>query len=368
MQTEMVALSGDSPGTRRYLTVQRFGSPGARPKVYLQAGLHADEAPGMLVLHHLRALLQAAEPNIIGELVLVPAANPIGLAQWLSHKPLGRQDPVTMQNFNRLYPDLAGLVGDELENLLTPSKATNLQVIRAAFGRALASAEGRNDLDDLRLALMRLSHDADHVLDLHCDHVGILYLYASPAHPQVTSLLGRAIGAKLALIAEVSGGHAFDEAHTAPWARLQKRFGTRYPIPHGCFAATLEYRGQFEVSDTVAASDAANLMTFLAAIGGIKGQALPEFDDPPHYPSGGTVPTYAPIGGVVSWISTPGEVVRKGQMLGQITDPATGQRADVRAACNGIFVRRELWPTCLRGQDLCDVSGPMVLGPPRLSD
>ncbi len=47
-----VALIPMSPGTARSLTVHRFGAPGARPKAYLQAGVHADEIPGLLVLHH----------------------------------------------------------------------------------------------------------------------------------------------------------------------------------------------------------------------------------------------------------------------------------------------------------------------------
>ena len=42
-----------SLGTERHLTVHAYGDPDARPKAYLQAGLHADELPGSLVLHHL---------------------------------------------------------------------------------------------------------------------------------------------------------------------------------------------------------------------------------------------------------------------------------------------------------------------------
>ena len=45
-------------------------------KVYLQAGLHADEMPGVLVLQHLMALLDEAEKRgqILGEVLVVPAA------------------------------------------------------------------------------------------------------------------------------------------------------------------------------------------------------------------------------------------------------------------------------------------------------
>ena len=46
----VIALPPVAPGTRREIEVLRFGTPGARPKAYLQAGLHADELPGMLVL------------------------------------------------------------------------------------------------------------------------------------------------------------------------------------------------------------------------------------------------------------------------------------------------------------------------------
>src|SRR3546814_3259824 len=73
-----------SPGTSRELVVHRFGQAGARTKVYLQAALHADETPGLLVLHHLYGVLEEAERrgSVAGEVVLVPYANPIGLAPF----------------------------------------------------------------------------------------------------------------------------------------------------------------------------------------------------------------------------------------------------------------------------------------------
>jgi predicted deacylase len=39
-----------------------------------------------------------------GEVVLVPVANPIGLAQRLDHKPMGRFEFDTSENFNRITP------------------------------------------------------------------------------------------------------------------------------------------------------------------------------------------------------------------------------------------------------------------------
>ncbi len=198
MHIERLTLRGDSAGTQRSLAVYRFGQAGAGPKVYLQAALHADEMPGVLVLQHLLPLLETAEEagRILGEVVVVPLANPIGFAQWTHHKPLGRFEAETMQNFNRGYPDLAALIGDGLEGRLTGSATQNRDLIRAAMRNALDAETTGSDLAELRLALLRLACDADYVLDLHCDHEAVLHLYATPARADDTALLCRCTGAK----------------------------------------------------------------------------------------------------------------------------------------------------------------------------
>ena len=59
-----IPLLAPAPGTARTLVAHRYGEVGARPKAYLQAALHADEVPGMLVLHHLSRLLDAADDRL----------------------------------------------------------------------------------------------------------------------------------------------------------------------------------------------------------------------------------------------------------------------------------------------------------------
>lgn len=112
MRTESHALLPATPGTRHELVSLHYGQPGAGPKVYLQGSLHADEVPGMLVAHHLRQRLVAleAEGRVSGEIVLVPAANPLGLSQWLLRAPQGRFDWATGENFNRQFADLSAAV------------------------------------------------------------------------------------------------------------------------------------------------------------------------------------------------------------------------------------------------------------------
>lgn len=368
MRTEARALSPASAGTARHLICHHFGPSGGAPVVYLQAGLHADEMPGVLVLQHLLPLLTAAEAagQIRGAVRLVPFANPLGLSQWAFNKPLGRQDADSLRNFNRFYPDLAKLAdeseGEGLEGRLTASAGENLHIIRAALRAALDKVEARTEAEEMRVALLSWSCDADYVLDLHCDHQAVMHLYAAPARPGDTSLLCRSVGAELALIAEESGGNAFDEAHTVPWLRLRERYGARFPIPAGCFSTTLEYRGQFDVSDDLAQADARNLMTFLAAVGVIADWAeTPAHADPAHLPLAGAAEVFAPAGGIVTWDRRPGAMVTGGEVLAHVTDPATGARHPVLSPTEGMMFRRELWPSCLRGQSLAHVAGKKLL-------
>lgn len=363
MKTEDQDLPSDSPGRKYRVTAQRFGAAGARPKAYLQAGLHADEMPGPLILYHLRGLLQVAEDEgrVQGEIILVPLANPIGFGQWVHSKPQGRQDLATMQNFNRGFPDLAALCGDALEGELGSDPAANLSLIRRAFGAALHDIPTLDEGTALRRALMLWSHDADHVLDLHCDHHSILHLYTSDARPDEARILAQSVGAKLVLLANVSGGHAFDEAHSAPYHLLAQRFGPDVPIPPGAFATTLEYRGQFDVAQDQAAKDAENLMIYLAAIGVISGPDKPAHPNPPHLPLAGSLEVQAPQGGIVTWTCDPGYIVKKGQTIGHVTDPTSGVQTPMTAPISGILFRQELWRSCLKGQELAHVAGEVPL-------
>jgi len=357
MRTETVPLSGPSPGTTRTLTRHHWGREGARPKVYLQGGLHADEMPGPLALYHLMQRLDDAEAGgrIAGHVVVVPLANPIGLSEWLLHKPVGRRDLEGAHNFNRGYPDLAALAGDALEGQLGPDPAANVATIRAAFAQALAETRTDTEVDELRIRLMEATHDADIVLDLHCDHRAVMHFYASTARPKITDLLGRCTGSALALIEDSSGGNAFDEAHTAPWRALRERFGEAVPQP--CFSTTLEYRGQHDVSDAVAASDAEGLMAFLSGVGALTGGPTPAHQPAEEMPLAGALEFMAPIGGIVTWVTAPGDRVEEGQVLGHVTDPAARRRENILAPTTGILFRQELWTTCLKGQGLCHVAG-----------
>lgn len=171
MQRTDHSLLSSSLGSQKTLSSFHFGTPGARPKVYIQASLHAEELPGMLAAHHLRPLLEAAEAagTLQGEVILVPVANPIGLAQRVDHKPMGRFDLDTSENFNRHYPDFAQVMDPALLDTLDDNPTLNVTRVREAIGTYLVNWQPTTELESLRRQLLTLSHDADFVLDLHCD-------------------------------------------------------------------------------------------------------------------------------------------------------------------------------------------------------
>ena len=80
------------------LTSYRYGASGGQ-KVVIQAALHADEVPALLVAHFLRRELERldADGRIHGEVILVPASNPIGVSQVAHGVPFGRFDLGTIE-------------------------------------------------------------------------------------------------------------------------------------------------------------------------------------------------------------------------------------------------------------------------------
>lgn len=84
--TQTVTLPSVSPGTRRFLVLHHYGvGDETTQRAYIQACLHADEIPGLLVTHHLIKLLDEAElrGDIQQKITIVPFANPIGLSQQI---------------------------------------------------------------------------------------------------------------------------------------------------------------------------------------------------------------------------------------------------------------------------------------------
>ena len=108
MHTKTHPIATEAGVANYQLTSYHYGTGGGR-KVYIQASLHADEVPAMLVAHVLRRELERldAEGRVRGDVILVPAANPIGLSQVVHGAPFGRFDLASGTNFNRAFRHVA---------------------------------------------------------------------------------------------------------------------------------------------------------------------------------------------------------------------------------------------------------------------
>lgn len=342
MRCETIVLPASTPGTRYELAVWRFGTSGSDPKAYVQAGIHADEAPGMIVAHHLRARLGElqAQNRIRGEIVLVPAANPIGLSQRHLGVHHGRFHIGTGVNFNRDFPHLTGTVASQIGGRLTLDVDANRRIIRAALGDAAAAVPAVTAVEHLKRQLLSLAVDADTVLDLHCDGEAVVHLYTTPAQADAFLPLARLLGASALLVAEVSGGHPFDEAVSRPWPELATRFPDR-PILRGCISSTVELRGQSDVNHADARADADAIIGFLAHRGHIRGvhsEPLPPKCRPT--PLEGCEALTAPVPGLIVYAADLGAAITEGALIAEIVDPVSGVVTPVHATTSGIFFAR----------------------------
>jgi len=361
MQTRRHPLLSPSLGTQRELTSWHFGPTDQGRKAYIQASLHADELPGMLVAHHLREHLEAAEQRgeLLGEVVVVPLANPIGLSQTLMYHQIGRFDLASMDNFNRHYPDFFQLVKDVVADRLGPDADTNRQIIRTAMRDALLAQAPDTELQSQRRQLMLLAHDADWVLDLHCDYEAVLHLYVEEPLIPALQPLARYLGARAMLWARGSGPLiSFDEALSGPWWRLQEHFQDRAPVPLACASTTVELRGQTDVGDAWAAQDALAIVHFLQLRGFIAGSppALPPALCEPT-PLTGTQDLHAPHAGVIAFHRQPGDVVRAGDVIADIVDPLSQRRTPVATRIDGVVYARHNLRWATTGMEVCRVAG-----------
>jgi uncharacterized protein len=314
-------LSGGSPMQAWRLPVIRYRGSSGRHGAYLQAALHADEQPGVAVIHELAMLLDKAEAEsrLIGDVTLVPYANPIGLHQAIDGRHMGRFHLASGTNFNRAFP-------------LPPTEQGS--------GKPAPGEPAIPPRPDqaLKAALVGLAAGADVILDLHCDKEAALYLYCHaelwPAAMDLAARLGAA--AVLLWSGPEEGGAAFEEAVTID--RLPATSARPF------LSATVELRGQADVDGTLARRDARALYELLADRGVLRDPAVA-----PRAPWKGpavrqdhVVNVSAPALGALVFEAAVGSRVDAGQCLARIL-ASPGDAAgvvEVRAPASGLLLIR----------------------------
>ena len=375
-----VQLPSMTPGTHRTVSVLSFGKSGARPKVYMQAAIHANEMPGTMALHHLMPMLAEADKKglIQGEIILVPTVNPIGQSQLVGNSHAGRYNHLSNENFNRNWIDVSEGVAEKVWKKIGSDPHANIKMIRKAALETLNAMKPANELQTLRIEMQKLSTDADYVLDLHCDIYAALHLFTArndwvkDRHgPLGNQGAVQALAADLGVEATMYNDPypstlTFSGVNSALWARLQDKFPDA-AIPQACMSVTLEMRSQHDVSDALGKSDATNLYRWLVRQGVVGGKAAPlkKMKSAPAPISGMDV-GYSTCTGFLVFHVKPGAKVKKGQPICDVIDPANPQgpkaRTTYKSATDGIVFSRRLdgylsWP----GQVMYRISGPKPL-------
>jgi uncharacterized protein len=364
MRTETIRLSNGTSGTERSLTVYHFGNPSARPMMYVQAALHADELPGVLVAHTLREKLATMEASgeLRGRFVVVPLANPIGLSQGLLGTAHGRFALSDGSNFNRHFPELIDGAARRLQGALTDDAQLNIVSVRAALLAELDARQPASEPAALKHALLRLALGADYVLDLHCDGQSVMHLYTGTPLAETCVPLANALGARCLLTAELSGDNPFDEAVSRPWWELARRFPDA-AIPNACFSATVELRGEADVSRELAERDADAIIAFAAGSGLVRSAAgrRDAAESLAVTPLAGVMPLIAPNAGVVVFSKLPGALVAADELIAELVDAVSGERIPLRAPVSGVLYARIASRFVAAGQRVAKVAGEQVL-------
>ncbi len=344
--TETIALPTTSPGTERRLVVHRWGTPGAGPKVYIHAALHADEWPGVMAAHHLIGLFDttAAEGRIAGEIILLPYANPIGMSQSLNGQLMGRYRFADGGgNFNRDWPDLSDPVIDLVRGKLGDDGDANKPVMREALRHAVAGLPDATEEEVHRKTLLSLSIDADYVLDLHCDSIATLHLFAQKEHTDIIMELACDMNSPVVMVDDGVAGGCFDECNSLPWIKVRRALGlTPEALPAACFSTTVELRGHCDVSDELGAADATNMVRFLMRRGVMSGDPGPRpVASCEATPLDGCDMFTAPCAGLIAWKRGVGEQVKIGDHIADIIDLTASDplqaRTPVMARQSGIL-------------------------------
>ena len=299
------------------------------PNVYIQANMHGAEVQGNAVIFQLLELLKSCD--IKGDITLVPYANPVACNHKNGEYTLGRFDPITGVNWNRMYHFDEAVIEPFVRKYLD----ANEQDIRAAFQQLLLN-EIEQKLDHniwglttgqrIAYQLQGLAHQADLVLDLHTGPISSKHLYC-PEYSQASASYFD-IAHTILIPNEFDG--AMDEATFCPWWSLQQAFaqlGRNFVMGQGIFAKesfTVELGSQEQIDLDVAKEDAASILAYLQHKGVI---AKSEAQQQTYQPAEMTryacylkdyKALYSPMGGMIDYLAEFGKPLPAGEPLARI--------------------------------------------------
>ena len=295
------------------------GNDPSAPSVYIQANMHGAEVQGNAVIFQLLELLQSLEVN--GDTTLVPYANPVGCNHKNGEYTLGRFDPITGVNWNRMYHFNKAAVSEFAQaNVDLPNEQTE-QAFKAQMLADIEqlldhNAYGLTTGQRIAYQLQRLAHQADLVLDLHTGPISSKHLYC----PEYAKESARYFDIPHTLFIPNEFDGALDEATFCPWWHLQEAFselGRDFPLTKESF--TVELGSQEQIDLDVAQEDAKSILSYLQ----YKNVVASNDYTPATMTRYGCYlkdykAFYSPMGGMVDYLAEFGKPLAAGEPLARI--------------------------------------------------
>jgi len=306
-------------GAQLTIPVYRLKSAVSGPSVYIQANMHGAEVQGNAVIFQLLEILKNSEFK--GEITLVPYANPVACNHKNGEYTLGRFDPITGVNWNRMYHFNNSMLAPFAEQYLHADE----DEIELAF-KTLLQNDITNKLEHnqyglttgqrIAYQLQRMAQQADIVLDLHTGPISSKHLYC----PEYAQKSANYFNIEHVILIPNEFDGALDEANFCPWWSLQQEFarlGRHFNFNKEAF--TVELGSQEQINLEVAKTDAQGILSYLAH----KEVVCAE-----NYPAP-TIKRYAcylknykafysPMGGMVDYLADFGKPLKAGQPLARI--------------------------------------------------
>ncbi|MCW8831870.1 MAG: M14 family metallopeptidase [Colwellia sp.] len=294
------------------------------PSVYIQANMHGAEVQGNAVIFQLLELLKNCD--IQANITLVPYANPVGCNHKNGEYTLGRFDPITGVNWNRMYHFDESVIAPFAQKNIDASEAE----IQANFQQLLLdqieqkldhNIWGLTTGQRIAYQLQRMAHQADLVLDLHTGPISSKHLYC----PEYAKESANYFDIPHTIFIPNDFDGAMDEATFCPWWSLQqayKALGRNFVMGQGAFAKesfTVELGSQEQIDLDVAHEDALGILSYL--------QYKNVLNSAKFIPQKMTryacylkdyKALYAPMGGMVDYLAEFGKPLAAGEPLARI--------------------------------------------------
>ncbi|OKY26120.1 MULTISPECIES: succinylglutamate desuccinylase/aspartoacylase family protein [Thalassotalea] len=311
-------------GAALTVPVYRLKGDSTAPSVYIQANMHGAEVQGNAVIFQLLELLR--NTHVKGDITLVPYANPVGCNHKNGEYTLGRFDPITGVNWNRMYhfspemikPFVRESIGKDDKTIEANFKALMIQSIEQKLNHNIF---GLTTGQRIAYQLQRLAHQADLVLDLHTGPISSKHLYC----PEYAKESAKHFDIPHTLLIPNQFDGALDEATFCPWWHLQEAFaelGINFSISSASLnkeSFTVELGSQEQIDLDVALEDAQSILSYLQYKGVI---------DAPEYQAKQMTryacmlkdykAYYSPMGGMVDYLAEFGQPLPAGEPLARI--------------------------------------------------